>query len=710
MKAKIDVKKIICIVASVLITIFFIYLAISHFSNSYLRLGETFRDLWNSMKYYFFEIFEMEHDTKATVKDYSEIMKWDVSIPETPEDAKVDMEQYMNLLVDKENLNYYNYTVGVKMGDFARILLIVLPFIVLLCILIKMLYLRPNHKHGKETIPLKVFKCIARFTYQPIKRVILTYNEFLQENKKILDLWTVIWLMNLNIMSIIVAFVSYYLYFSVSCDVLGLYGQFVKLILDLEIAVTTIPKWIAIILAYRIFENFRQTIAAGILNHFEMKNRGFINSLPIVSMTCGSMGKKKTTLITDMALSQEVMFRQKAYELLKSNDLKFPHFPWICFELDLRIAMEYGQVFNLATVREWVEKKRARYEKHGDPKKRLYGYDTQRYGEYYDDNLKICHLFDVLYNYAQLYFIYVIESSLIVANYSIRTDLELIDAGNFPRWAADFFPEYTNDEGSHSHILDFDVLRLGKKVIENNPNAGSFEFGVVVISEVGKERGNNLENREIKKNTEETNQKNDLFNSWLKMCRHSATVDNFPFIKVFTDEQRPESWGADARDLCDILYIESNGKIKLAMPFYTIEEMLTEWAFKSFISLYYMMRYIRGDTTLLIYILKIFTAWLYQRNAKIYNRFGYCLTHVAKEQGTMDGDVEKKKYYVINKKIYSRRFTTDCFSDYFNEMAKKSNMGLNDYMEYATEKASVEELKMQNSYFINALYKNAGSN
>ena len=234
MKAKIDVKKIICIVASVLITIFFIYLAISHFSNSYLRLGETFRDLWNSMKYYFFEIFEMEHDTKATVKDYSEIMKWDVSIPETPEDAKVDMENYMNLLVDKENLNYYNYTVGVKIGDFARILLIVLPFIVLLCILIKMLYLRPNHKHGKDTIPLKAFKCISKFTYQPIKRVIITYYVFLQENKKILDLWLVIWLMNLNIMSIIVAFVAYYLYFSVSCDILGLYGQFVNLSLTLR--------------------------------------------------------------------------------------------------------------------------------------------------------------------------------------------------------------------------------------------------------------------------------------------------------------------------------------------------------------------------------------------------------------------------------------------------------------------------------------------
>ena len=58
----------------------------------------------------------------------------------------------------------------------------------------------------------------------------------------------------------------------------------------------------------------------------------------------------------------------------------------------------------------------------------------------------------------------------------------------------------------------------------------------------------------------------------------------------------------------------------------------------------------------------------------------------------------------MNKKIYARRFSTDCFSDYFNEMARNSKVGLNDYMEYATEKATVEELKLQNSYFINALY------
>ena len=72
-----------------------------------------------------------------------------------------------------------------------------------------------------------------------------------------------------------------------------------------------------------------------------------------------------------------------------------------------------------------------------------------------------------------------------------------LDSSKLTMTAYSFFapaPEYTH----FAHILDFDVLRLGKKVIENNPKAGSFEFGVVVITEVGKERANNLELKELK--------------------------------------------------------------------------------------------------------------------------------------------------------------------------------------------------------------------
>ena len=242
-------------------------------------------------------------------------------------------------------------------------------------------------------------------------------------------------------------------------------------------------------------------------------------------------------MITDMALSQEVMFRQKAFEILQKADMKFPYFPWICFEKELAACMEYGTVYNLATVKEWVNLKHSRFEKHGNALWQLYGYDCQRYGLTYNDALKTSELFDVLETYAQAFFIYALQTSLIVANYSIRTDNRLLSEDNFPLWALDFFSDGQR-RSRHSHILDFDVLRLGKKVLENNPKVGSFEFGVVAITEIGKERGNNLELREVKKKNDETNQKNDLFNSWLKMCRHSAIAENVKLGKPdATDEE-----------------------------------------------------------------------------------------------------------------------------------------------------------------------------
>ena len=689
---------------TVILSLLFIFLGVFHFSTSYIRFAEATGDLWNSVKIYFCEIFGVAHSVPPTVEEYSEVMKWDIFLPETLQGFKEEATEYVTMLGDEDNFRSYLSIISDKLEDFAKASAILLPCILLLILAIKRIYEAPNTKHGKDTAPLRAFKWISRLTYQPVKRWVLSYIAFLKQYTYIPTLWAICWAFNLNLASIIVAFFAYYFYFAVTFRFETMYLQFCKLFIDLKVALEVFPKWSLITLGYILFDRFRRKIAQAHLRHLEARNCGFINELPIVSMTVGSMGKKKTTIITDMALSQEVMFRQKAFELIRKNDMKFPYFPWISFEMELRRCMEYGTVFNLATVKEWVKKKRLRYEKHENADLQLYGYDCERYGFTYDDGLRIWGLFDVLESYAQLYFIYVIESSLIVANYSIREDNRCIDAGNFPMWATDFFPEITVEGGRHAHILDFDVLRLGKKVLENNPNAGSFEFGVVVISEVGKERGNVLDHKEIKKHTEETNQKNDLFNSWLKMCRHSATVDNFPFIKVFTDEQRPESWGADARDLCDIVHIVSSGKMRLAMPFYTIEEMLTEWAFDGFISMYYDFRHRRGDNTLLVHILKTVTSWLYKRNAKIYNRFGYSVSAIEKERGTMDGKPEKKKYYVMNKKIYARRFSTDCFSDYFNEMARNSKVGLNDYMEYATEKATVEELKLQNSYFINALY------
>ena len=276
------------------------------------------------------------------------------------------------------------------------------------------------------------------------------------------------------------------------------------------------------------------------------------------------------------------------------------------------------------------------------------------------------------------------------------------DLGNFPMWNADFFKRDSrliDSYSRHAHILDFDSLRLGRKVLEENPNKDSFEFGVIPITEIGKERGNNLENQDKKKKDETTNQKNDLFNLWLKMVRHSATVDNFPFVKVIADEQRPESWGADARDLCEIVHIKDSGETRLAMPFFSLGELLYGWLFGKFVNLYYKYRYVRSDNTLPMYLLKTIAAKVNHYYTGIYNRFGYCALRVQLESGTQDGEISENKYYLCNKKVYSKRFSTDCFSDFFTQKALRSPVGINDLQEYKTEKATFREMDKQQSYF-----------
>ena len=523
------------------------------FWQSYVRFAESCRDFGLSAAYYFCELFGIEYSFTPTVTEYSNVLQWEILLPSDWNGFTASAKEYFSLLIDGDNFSAYWAKVGDIMLIAAKVIAVILPCVIVLILVIYRMYRQGNIKHNQDTKPLKAFKWLAARTYQPLKRAVLCYREYLSEHKGVWVCWIILWVFHLNLASVVMGFFAYYFYFVLSFDVVGLYVQVCKLFIDLQ-----------------------------------------------------------------------VIFR---------------HFPW----------------------------------------------------------------------WSMAYFIYVIQSSLIVANYSIRTDNTQISNGNFPLWLTDFFPKNKRTESRHAHILDFDVLRLGKKVLENNPKTGSFEFGVVAITEIGKERGNNLELKEVKKGAEDTNQKNDLFNSWLKMCRHSATVDNFPFIKVFTDEQRPESWGADARDLADIINIASCGDIRLALPLYAIEEMISEWVFNRFMRLYEDFRFRRGDNTLLVHILKSVTAWLWRRNLRIYNRFGYLILKIEKERGTMDGKTENKKYYLMNAKIYAKRFSTDCFSDYFNDMAKRSKTGLMDYIEYVTEKATVDELKMQNSYFINSLYGNAGN-
>lgn len=711
-KIKINYRHIICTG----ITLCFIAMGVFRFSNALGRLIESLRDVGISFAYYFCELFDFHDVITPTVNDLPEIpfFKWfnfsnatlpNVSVPENWAAFKVKWAQYWKVWADKETFNGYLAVISNILYVISKIFVLALPFILCVYLLIRQMLKTENNDYDKDSKALQSFKRFTERYYTPVKNKIAEFIAFVKERKYYYVTWLCLWGLYFNVFTIVVEFAAYYFYFVVSFDIINLYRQVYKLCLDLYVPFNFIPWWGWTIIGCILFDKIRKNIAYATLNHFERKNRGFINARPIVFMVCGTMGKKKTTAITDMALSQEVMLRDKAFEKILENDLKFPNFPWINLENEIKRAMEYHEIYNLATVRRFADKKRERFIK-TMTKEKIFGYDFNRYGMIYDDRLKLTDIWETVKTYSLLYFIYVIQSSLLISNYSIRVDGILSDLGNFPLWNADFFKtdsRLADSYSRHAHIIDFDSLRLGRKIVENNRKANSFDFGVIVITEVGKERGNNLELLEKKKKDETTNQKNDLFNSWLKMVRHSATVDNFPFVRVITDEQRPESWGADARNLCEIVHIKESGETRLAMPFFSLAELIYSWLYGKFSAIYYEYRFNRADNTLAMYLLKGLTAKMRNYYTNIYNRFGYCRLAVQIESGTQDGTIEDNKYYLMTKKIYSKRFSTDCFSDFFMEKALRSPVGINDLDEYATERATFGELAEQNSYFINDL-------
>lgn len=671
------------------------------------RLFTAFVDFGWSFVLYVFKIFLKAENTsiRASVLDIPviDIQKF------IPFDL-AELERKWNILgeslLKKELLVLYLDWLLVKLRDILMLLAMSLPVVLLIGVIFKSFMLSPRgpEEHNVDSEPLRIFKKYFLSTGKKIYLRIRDFFAFFRKNRIYVFTLFAIWLINLNIATIIVEFLAFYLYFASVFNFADIRGQLFKLLIDLIIMFSGAPFvfWLAV--GFFLFDKIRRYIGYDRLEHNELKNRGFINSLPIVVLLCGPMGVSKTTMLSDMVLSQNDMFRGKAFDKMYQIRNRFPHFPWIRLEIRLKGMIQRGDLPNLAFVRAFIREKRRR-DFFGIDSGWCFEYDPI-FLRYYDDALAVADVWDLVETYAQLYYIYTFDRSLTVANFSVRDLNNIDDIGNSPLCRSDFFKAPSvplDDDSGHSLVLDFDILRPGSKVSADSGNYGLFEFGIVAITEVGKERGNNLELKEVKKKGEYANQKNDLFNQWLKMCRHSSTVDNFPFIRVFCDEQRPESWGADARDLASVVWIREKEDLKITMPGFLFGDILYDIISPWWLKFSSEYAYNRGDNTLTMFLLKSLVTHFLCHRERIYNTFGYHRLRIETEQGTMDGELEEHEYFISTKKDYSKIFSTDCFSDYFAEKAFECRRGLGDLLEYETERASFDELRQQNSYFVNGL-------
>lgn len=694
--------------------------ALFRYSFSYERLWNNLIDFFGSIKYYFQAVILGQEDLDITITsvqniDINKVFGFDI-------EALIRKFDFFWLYFwNSENFSNYFYMVLDKTVTFLSVASLAIPVFILVGMIVKKIYFVPGNEEdkNKDTKYLVFFKAKILPVLRRVFDWFVAFKDFLLSHSFYIIMLVFIWLLNVNATSLVFGVLSFYFYFVSSFEFSILGDILLKLGVDLLVVIFSINIVFWFIIVYISICKALKSLAYAILNHHEMQNRGFINAQPLVTMSCGTMGSSKTKSVVDMALSTSVMFRQKALEILIKNDMKFPNFPWLAFEDDLKSCYinhiqrqeelaELGvsdieitdTIYNLASTKYWVAQRAEEF--FNNPlSENLWGYDIENCRHNYDDDLKITHLFEALIEYAQAYLIYTVESSLIFGNLPVREDIQS-DDGFLPMWNTDFFhrsPVESAMSTRLAHIFDYDMFRLGKKMVENNKNSNAFEFGIVVLTEIGKERKNSLENRELKKQVNECNQNNDLFNHSLKMIRHRATVAYFPFVRIMTDEQRPESWGADARDLCTVIHLGETSELKILYKGLFFDSFIHDILYPKFESFYLQMRNLRGDNTLLVYLLKNIFAWTENRYEKLKNRFGYYVLPIETVQGSLDGAVKNSKYYISTKKAHSNRYSTDSHADLFERMALNSGVGLHDFVTYRDTRQEEDELELQNAFF-----------
>lgn len=672
------------------------------------RLINAFVDFGISVAYYFCGLvvafIGADNPIKATViqlpSESSPIL-----FPETFEAFKLKFQGFGQAFISKDNFYGWLMHISQSLYNFSLVVTLLLPIVLLLIVVFKLLLSGENNDHDVKSKPLVWWLRFVEVVIVPVRRFYLGFKEYVAQHRFWRWIWLVLLLTSLNVFTICLEALSYLFYLVMSLDFVSLYTQVYKLVADLYIMFNSLPLIIWLYIALRFVVWLRKRIGYSRLNHYEHCNTSFARTLGVCTMITGNMGTGKTKLMTSLNLTLTTIFKEDSKSIIMQIERWFPEFHWATFQNTLKRLIDKHVIYSFTTAELYVKKKRQRFEAKQNAGTQLFGYDYQKYGLYYNNELQLVYLFDVLEDYVKAFFVYSLTKSMILGNYSIREDGIMQDLGNMPMWDYDYFsrsPLYEADLSYYANILDFDVLRKGKKMVKGSKLADTFEFGIVTITELDKERGNSLDTKELKKNADETNQKNDLFNYSQKMGRHPATIMFKYFVRFLHDLQRAQKVDADIREVHDkVVNIEDNKERNLAMPLFFVEEILYYLIAPRYQSIYENYRFRRGDNSLIIYLIKHtlgrFVNW-YERT---YNIFGYDLLTLTSESGKLDGsNVTKDKWHLMYKKDLAHRYATDCYKEFFRKKSAEKNIGITDYETFADVNASADELLKMNSYFI----------
>ena len=254
------------------------------------------------------------------------------------------------------------------------------------------------------------------------------------------------------------------------------------------------------------------------------------------------------------------------------------------------------------------------------------------------------------------------------------------------------------------------VLRLGVKMLEDNPKARGMILGSFGITELDKEWKNMEQLKEVKASAPECNQKNDLHNTTLMTMRQQGIIDYKIYVRLFGDMQRAESWGAAGRELGEILKITDKEEYSPALPI-----LSPYWICKPIFSLYkglwrrFHDKYVvnRCDGTLFAHLFNNLTSVMNNHYDKVEGLYGRRRCKIDIMAGSMEGEVRKGVWIDLKKKQESDRYLSGCLQSLY-EPTVPNEMHIDDYESYDDLLLRVEQALKQNSFLQNDVCKAKG--
>ena len=667
---------------------------------SFLRLVQSIRDLAFSIAKYFVVVFGFTgNGIPNTISEIPDV-PFVPLLPVESSNLEGFWGRFFANLFNGDRFMLYNYHVLQIVLNVQRFLLPVILLIIIFKMLISDSADVENDDFGKKSKGVLRAEWTVRKIFVPVKY-------FLSSWWASLRFWVVLtWFLfvaaGTNVLSIVIEVFAFLFWFSVSADFALIYRGFYKLLLDLTIMFSTLPVFVWILLGYFLFTLIRRSAAFRRLEQMEAANRSFLDKLPLCVLITGKIGIGKTTSNVNLSLSLQDAMRDRLLSSMMEIQAEFPFYPWDLLDRQIGIMFFCGDLPSKTATRALFS----------DPDFRdvllslLFGYKGKMT---FDDGVNVKHLEDRIVDYAELQVMYR-QQTLIFSSYSLRVDNLFLDLGKMPLWSSDYFRTPAFDPRSEplrSHILDFDTLRLGKTV--SGETGGAWEYGILSHTEMGKDFGNTLTNKDLKASDESANIKNDMLIERIKVLRHTGTADHHPYVQYIGDEQRPTSLGADALELCDVVRLLNASEKKKTIRLLTIEQFFVDLVNSIWSGWYVRRRVHRADEDLPTWILRRVMNRVHNWEQRMTQLFGYQeISCEVLDGADLDKEGQADVVYSCFKKVHSGRFATDCFSDVLSSRSTESDWSMQSAPTYAGPVADPEEIRAQHSYFGDRILKIGG--